>query len=248
MKEVLCIVALLLYAAVSAHGQQLDPIYGQPSIVLIESNPWLMVIGSDTPTFVLYEKGQVIYKRRTAESITTYEVKLTPEERQKLINALEITDAFYKLPKHISASGWTDQPTNILFVNIEKPKQVSVYGNLRGKLQEGETAPPKEFLTIYNQLINFRQNGEQPWAPKVMEVMFWDYSYAPNKKPWPKGLPDLNTATSRESANGMYSVFLDRSQFEEYKKFSASLGEKTAVEINGKKMTMSARYPFPNLD
>ena len=81
-----------------------------------------------------------------------------------------------------------------------------------------------------------------------MEVMLWDYSYAPNKKPWPERLPDLNAVTTIKFRDGMYSVFLDRTQFEEFKKFYSSLGEKTAVEINGKKMSIAARYPFPNLN
>ena len=32
-----------------------------PLIVLIERDPWLMVIGSDSPSFALYDDGTLIY-------------------------------------------------------------------------------------------------------------------------------------------------------------------------------------------
>lgn len=35
----------------------------QPIILLTIYNPWLMVIGSDEPTFALYDNGLVIYQR-----------------------------------------------------------------------------------------------------------------------------------------------------------------------------------------
>lgn len=37
--------------------ERYDSLYGKPLIVLVESDPWLMVIGSDVPTFAMYEKG-----------------------------------------------------------------------------------------------------------------------------------------------------------------------------------------------
>src|SRR5438105_1046835 len=37
----------------------------QPLLVLWESSPWRMVIGSDTPTFAFYSDGRVIYQRHT---------------------------------------------------------------------------------------------------------------------------------------------------------------------------------------
>ena len=36
--------------------------YGKPLIVLLETDPWsMMVVGSDTPSFVLYDNGLLIY-------------------------------------------------------------------------------------------------------------------------------------------------------------------------------------------
>ena len=34
--------------------KEYDSLYGKPLIVLIDTDPWQMVIGSDVPTFALY--------------------------------------------------------------------------------------------------------------------------------------------------------------------------------------------------
>jgi len=34
----------------------------QPLNVLVEANPWLMVVGSDSPTFALYDDGLAIWR------------------------------------------------------------------------------------------------------------------------------------------------------------------------------------------
>ncbi|WP_437918722.1 hypothetical protein [Sphingobacterium sp. LRF_L2] len=57
------LVFLLSLSLTISIGQTFNEKYGQPIITLIETAPWLMVIGSDVPTFVLYENGQIIYKK-----------------------------------------------------------------------------------------------------------------------------------------------------------------------------------------
>ena len=54
---------LILLLTNFSFGQEYNEKYGQPIVVLIETDPWLMVIGSDVPTFSLYENGQIIYKK-----------------------------------------------------------------------------------------------------------------------------------------------------------------------------------------
>ena len=49
---------LLLIITNHSFGQELNEKYGQPVVVLVETNPWLMVIGSDVPTFAHYENSQ----------------------------------------------------------------------------------------------------------------------------------------------------------------------------------------------
>jgi len=63
IKKILTI--LLTLNLTVTFGQTFNEKYGKPIVVLIETDPWLMVIGSDVPTFALYESGQIIYKKNS---------------------------------------------------------------------------------------------------------------------------------------------------------------------------------------
>src|SRR3989339_1632257 len=44
---------------------EFNPFEGpKPIAVLLKTNPWLMVVGSDIPKIVIYEDGQVIYLKQ----------------------------------------------------------------------------------------------------------------------------------------------------------------------------------------
>jgi len=227
-------------------GQQYDSTYGKPLIVLFETDPWAMVIGSDVPSFALYENGQIIYKKIENKQLTLYEVKLSKSELQNVIKSFDITDSIYKLPNYIKASSWTDQPSNELILNFDSAKIICVYGRI-GKNSEVRTATPIPFLTIYDNVIKYKSDSAKTWLPNKIEVMFWDYSYAPNKRPWIKGLPDLNSPSTIKRDDDMYSVYIDKNDFDKFKKYYSSMGEKQAVEINGKKMAINYRLPYPNI-
>lgn len=248
-KVAICKLSLLLLIFCSCSivfSQKIYDEYGKRQVVLIERNPWLMVIGSDTPTFALYDTGQVIYKVRDRDSVKTYEAHLDAAESSKFIEGLELSDSFYNLPNQIVVSSWTDQPDNFLLIDITKQKTVNVYGNLRRTTEmTRDKKAPIEFMRVYEKLINFSHKSAKEWQPKVIEVMLWDFDYAKNKIAWPKTLPDLNSATTKKFNDGAYSVFIESGQFEEFKKFYQLVAEKTAVLINGKKMAISYRYPFP---
>ena len=242
MKKTLFI-TLCLLISVLTFGQQYDNTYGKPLIVLTETDPWLMVIGSDVPTFVLYEKGQIIYK--SVENGKIYEVTLTANELQTVIKSFMITDDFYKLEDNIVASNWTDQPNNLLTLNLTQEKTVRVYGRLKENKVRKET--PKTFLRVYDKIKKYKNLSAKEWTPKKIEVMFWDYDYAPNKRPWIEGFPDLNSPTTIKRGEDSYSVYIDCENFDEFKKYFLSKGEKEAVEINGRKMSIAYRLPFPNI-
>jgi hypothetical protein len=212
---------------------------------LTEENPWLMVMGSDVPTFALYETGQIIYKTIEKDHLKIYEVELPKEELQKVIQSLLISDNIYKLPNDIEATNWTDQPTNKLALDLNNQKSINVYGSL-DENSDARKKTPNEFLIVYDKIKKYRSESAKEWLPDKIEVMFWDYNYAPNKKPWPNKFSDLKSISTIKRG-GMYSVYIDRSDFAEFKKYYVSLGEKEAVEINGEKMAISYRFPFPNI-
>lgn len=223
-----------------------DSLYGRPLIVLVEANPWLMVIGSDMPTFAMYEKGQIIYKRVDGRLAKIFEVTLTTNELQLLIDKLVPSDDINDLDDFIEASDATDQPSTTLMLNYSKRKSITVYGHLGANSEDRESVPD-DFLALYDSLKSYRNKAAIEWQPKQIEIMFWDYDYAPNKRPWIKNFPDLNSQTTIKVDGNFYRVYIDQKDFDEFKKYYKSMGEKEAVEINGRKMAISYRFPFPSM-
>lgn len=113
---------ILIFFSIVVQGQQFDSTYGKPLIVLTETNPWAMVMGSDIPSFALYENGQIIYKKIENKQLKIYEATLRKSELEYVIKSLDITDSIYKLPEYIEVSSWTDQPSNELILNIDSIK------------------------------------------------------------------------------------------------------------------------------
>ena len=244
-KSPLLLLTLFLITACGQRSEQQSGTYGKPLVVFTETDPWTMVIGSDVPSFVIYETGQIIYKQIENKQLKFYEVTFGKSDIQKIIKSLGITNSIYKLPDYTEASYATDQPDNELIINLDSSKIIRVYGDV-GTDTKARNATPKEFLEIYDNIRKYRNNKAIEWLPDKIEVMFWDYDYAPNKRPWIVGYPDLNSNTTIKRGDD-YSVFIDKKDYDEFKKYYSSMGEKEAVEINGKKMAIAYRLPFPNM-
>lgn len=246
MKPKLFLLILTVFSVVAYGQQQYDSTYGKPLIVLVETDPWAMVIGSDVPSFALYENGQIIYQQIENKRVKIYEVTLSKAELQNVIKSFEITDRVFKLPNYIEAASKTDQPTNVLTLNFDSTKIIAVYGRV-GTNPEVRKSAPKQFLAVYDNIKKYKNDSAKAWFPDRFEVMFWDYNYAPNKRPWVEDFPDLKSPTTVKWDNDMYSVYIDKKNYDEFEKYYSSMGEKQAVEINGKKMAIDYRLPFPNL-
>lgn len=239
---------LLLFSLTFSFGQHYNEKYGQPIIVLIETNPWLMVIGSDVPSFALYENGQIIYRKIVDKQYKYFQIKNDRERTQSIINSLGITDSLMKQPDYTRASGWTDQPTNILLLNFDTVRQISVYGSLRNAKAEARVKTPKEFLAVYDNIIKFDDKSSTEWLPDTIEVMATKYSHSPVKPlKWNSEWGDLKSTTTVKRNDDLYSIYLDKKYFEEFVKLIERLEEKQAVEINGEKFSLTYRLPFPNL-
>lgn len=247
MTKTILTVLLTLSLGVSL-GQTFNETYGQPIIVLIETDPWLMVIGSDVPTFALYENGQIIYRKAVDRKWKYFEVTNDRETTQKIIKSFGITDSLMKQQDYIEASGWTDQPTNIILLNFDTVRQISVYGRLRDTKNEARRKTPKDFLTVYDNIIKFEADSAKEWLPDTFEVMATKYSYSPEiPLKWNKEWNDIKSNSTVKRSNDLYSIYLDKKYFDDFIKLSRSMKEKQAVEINGEKYSLSYRLPFPNL-
>lgn len=211
-----------------------------PLIVMLSSNPWLMVIGSDSPTFALYSDGTAIFQTESGVKST----KLDQTQLADLVQAFENPD-LAALAGGYYATDSTDQPTNQLLVYGETaPFYISVYGSLDDKSVRSKL--PAAVTGAFDKLRGFQASNAQTWLPDKIEVMVWPYEYAPNRSTvWPKHWPHLTDPTTRKRGDS-YSIFIPSADLPAFEEFVASISEKSAVEIDGKKFAISARLPFPH--
>ena len=239
----------------------------RPVLALVEHNPWLMVIGSDSPSFALYDDGTVIFLKRVGEPDATIRtVKLEAAEFRRLVSSLPL-QALIDLPEsEYTASSATDQTTTVVHTWRDgKRKSVSVYGDVRSgvglltRKAEKKESPedhmlsidvegiPQPVLKTVERLIGFDHPRAERWLPREVEVMIWPYEYAPDEsRPWPKEWPGLKDPKTRRRAGKSFSLYLPSTELEALRKFLARRREKQAILIDGKKWAVSIRLPFPS--
>jgi hypothetical protein len=216
-------------------------------VLLYEHNPWAMVLGSDSPTFAMYDDGLVIFARTNGEGRAEYaSVTLSDKERTAFLNALPV-ERFNELQPDYELDLKTDQPTTVLSVGDRTGlKSVRVYGNLQRPLREND---PRAFFEIYQKLKAFADARAARWMPEKVELMIWPYESASEPLPWPKNWPDTahpttkQRGTSKDSIN--FSIYLTPTQYESLRK-QVERKSVDALLINKRKWAFSFRFPFPN--
>ena len=238
---------------------EFNPFEGpKPVAVFIQSDPWLMMIGSDTPRMAIYDDGQVIFAKKVGDRLVYHHATVNKEtlatlrERLKPVLALKGLKPWYNIRPNV-----TDQP-EAMFYLCDGDRQITsrVYGlTIEGMKSPPSTAypdapepdvPPIELSKLHKWLsgLDFRQSKE--WTPKYVEVMLWDFSYAPDPSiKWPKQWPSLDSDRTLKRGNDQYSVFLDGAMLPKLREFLATRKEKGAVELAGKKFAVSYRRTFP---
>lgn len=240
---------LFLSTAICTAALGFSQVEGQPRklkplIILVETNPWLEVIGSDSPSFALYEKGEVIFLRQDSGYLS---VRLDENERKSLIDSLSLGKKFYELHDYYEVFRRTDQPTTMLYVRDEdKTKKIAVYGRIRGDAP-ARSKTPQAFLKVFDKLVSYQNSRATPWMPEKIEVMVWPFDHSRAEPlPWPKSWPDVNDPTTKRMSQQGYSIYLDSRYFDDLRRLLATLKEGQAVLINGKKWAISYRFPFPH--
>jgi hypothetical protein len=207
-----------------------------------------MVIGSDVPSFALYENGQIIYRKLVDRKYKYFEIKNDKEKTQEIIKSLGITDSLMKQPDFIEASSWTDQPTNIMVLNFDTIRQIRVYGSLRYPESDARKKTPVSFLIVYDNILKYNDNDAVEWLPDTIEVMATKFSYSREKSiQWNKEWSDINSPTTVKRGDDLYSIYIDRKYFGDLMALLKKMNPKQAVEINGEKYSLTLRLPFPNL-
>jgi hypothetical protein len=216
----------------------------QPLVVLVERNPWLMIIGSDSPTFALYADGLVIFRK--PDSAEYLSVRLDETKRRDLVTQIA-AEAIAGLRESYSASEWTDQPTNELHVwATGAHKTVSVYGALRREAT-ARAKSPESFLHAFDVITKFGPEAS-PWMPSQIEVLIWPYEHSPEEPlPWPDVWPSFEHAQPR-GADGLHQIFLPAKEFGRLQTLLGDLKPKQAVQFNNRKWAVSYRLGLPRED
>ncbi|HEX7998997.1 MAG TPA: hypothetical protein VF528_11460 [Pyrinomonadaceae bacterium] len=216
-------------------------------ILLYEHNPWAMVIGSDSPSFALYDDGLLIFTRTNQEGRPEYaSLTLSGKELEDFLASLPVKE-FNELRHEYELDLRTDQPTTVLSVGDRRGlKSVRVYGNLQRSMKADD---PQAFMEIYRKLKSFEDARARRWMPEKIELMIWPYESASDPLAWPKGWPDTahpstkKKGTSKDSIN--YSIYLTQPQYESLLK-RVERESADALLINNRKWAFSFRFPFPN--
>jgi hypothetical protein len=253
MHRILPVILLLLLSMQNVMADTFLPFQGpRPLAVLIDTDPWRMVIGSDTPSFVLYEDGQVIYRNRTEKKKLQYLSKLlTPDELRSLKAKLASFGPYRKGRSQIDLADVSDQPETKLFLKFDDTElAANIYGMSFVDMPRSEgrskTPLPAELRKLYAYLLSLEFKDSKEWEPKFFEAMAWDYGYAPDPSiSWPKQWPGLTSPTTIKKTD-MYSIYLPGAELKNVSAFLATRKEKGAVEIDGKKFAVSIRPTFPS--
>ena len=223
----------------------------QPLVVLYIKDPWLMVIGSDSPRFALYDDGLVIYASGDREPEKAYLFKkLSSEELNGLVNRLNLDRKLGGLDGKVFTSlSATDQPRNILCYRVNgKRKAVEVYGPPHHKEpgNPGVDEIPLAFLDIFDFLTTFHARGESTWLPAKIEVMIWPFDNSLGEPmPWPREWPGIDDPRTRKRGNDSYSIYLDSRHFPDFLTMLRSMSGSQALLLDDKKWAVSYRFPFP---
>ena len=251
-----CLLTIILLAtSVAGFASDFRPFDGpKPIVVLIESNPWAMVIGTDTPQFVLYDTREALFFGRGG----CYRHQLSEREFQDVMTRVTAVTRGGPIKRFIDlAPDITDQPSADLYLDGGgKRVATRVYGiSTRGHpagpytvMSRGSKADklPKELGSLYEFLHDLNYPHSQHWVPKHIEVMIWPYEYAPDASiHWPKDWPSIDSERAIKHGD-MYSIYLDSTLLPQLQRFLRTRKETGAVEVGGKKWAAGWRYVFPS--
>jgi hypothetical protein len=234
-----------------------------PLFVFTYISPWRNIYGSDSPEFVLYQDGTVIFTKCEEKDnpYSCYYVmaKLSSEEISGIVEKLH-SQEFYSFDNHYSPDTSKFAVTDLtyrLFV-MRKPdgtyKFVSTYGTLSGDktgyVAENVPVALKEivkFVTSYDNANPIELGFE------YYEVVIEPYSDDSKKNlKWSKDLPNLNDSkTTKHKKYGRYSLFVPNNLFYkvkqiQYKQLKSKNSFYPAVLINNQRWEIEARIPFPS--
>lgn len=224
----------------------------KPLVVLMSRNPWRHFVGSDSPAFVLYENGLVIFERLGKDQRLEYvSVVLTIEEKEQFLASLSVANAFDNIASFYRLTLTTDQQTHqVLIWHQNKVHRVRLYGSL-GKdydylVKIGELpVVPAPLLSLVGKIDRFDHKLAKAWHPIKMEIIVQpDSRRIKTAIAWPRDLPGIRHPTTVRRG-GLYSIYVDYDRFVELSRVVKDRGGNPSFVIDGKTYFADFRMPFP---
>ncbi len=225
----------------------ITPVFGdedaKPLVMLTVFDPWNPVLSSDSPTFVAYETGQVIY--RSGEADDQYSGYMTVTLGEDALAALldEINvGAIAELQDYYDLALMTDQPIQTFTVRSDHGSltDVGVYGSLEHDA-DVRAAAPEMLVAAFDFMTSYDNPDAEPWTPEKIEVILWPWDTS-GAVDWPEAWPQLDSpfAVPRESVT---SIYLDYAELDDLR---ALMEGADAVRLDGATYALSTRIPFPH--
>jgi hypothetical protein len=229
-----------------------------PVAILVEQDPWAMVIGADLPVVEVYSDGTVLRADPSNRADRSFLVsQLKADGSRRLLQAIGPTKAFTALDEFYNLlPNVTDQPTTQLVIfDGAHAKSVSVYGYSLGTVDKpaytvfGHRSKaeklPSEFDRVARLLASLAPKNEQPWQPRYVEVMLWPYEHSPEEPmAWPKGWPSADSPLVFPRRHS-YSVIVPGSELPARESTFEQRGDRQAVLWNGHKWPIAYRLVLP---
>ncbi len=251
------LIFLMVFLSSLVQALDFDPFKGpKPIAVLIQTDPWLMVIGSDTPIVSIYDDGQIVFQKKMGHESILLHTQISSDSLVQITKRLRTFGDYAKLKSYYDlAPNVDDLPTTQIYLAIdEREIATQIYGLIVpdnglpafSALSVGgspDTLPNlvKDLSTYLN---SFNLADAKPWEPAFVELMISRFDNSIGSVPWPKEWPGLDSPNSRRRRQS-YSIFLPGQDLAKVREFLKSLRDGESVEIAGHKWSVDMRYAFP---
>ncbi len=185
-----------------------------PILVVLQTQPWGMVVEGETPAYVLYQNGLFVFQDHSAKDILRYRASQLPaNDMESLLNLFRETVPVGGFKARYDLAPWkiTDQPELRVFFRTKEQTMVTrLYAwTLEGpsitssmvremerlepessKSDRPEPVLPGQLGKVFNRLREVSGRPSQVWVPLYMEAVLWPFPHAKGKgMPWPTDLP-----------------------------------------------------------
>jgi len=252
------------YFGIDLKSKEWNYEYGMPLIYLKDEFPHIMPnFGGNIPKFILYENGNLIYGKIENDKLIYYEVILSDKEMNNIFKELNIPNHNFSEDNHLQTEYRGEPSTSILIINKNYSKIIKMTGRME-YINEKQKKKYKNFVKIYNNIINYKNQKAKEWLPDHIELVMWDWTNEPSSaffvslkeyksiNKWPNNFPDLFSTDKTYDYEYIFSfkkeLFNDFYNFM-FENFNEYYDYKTVI-VNDKKLWLanfSGYIPLPNI-